>query len=326
MWNKILIPYIYEITDLSNNEIIAMTEHDRLKRLLELMIYLSSGIRRSLAETARRFEVSERTVLRYVRTFREAGFIIPRPQNGLYYIDKNSPYFREIDELLHFSREEAYILQKAIHSISDENLLKHNLIKKLYALYDFDRVAKTIVKKEHSECIHQLMKAIKERKKVILRGYLSANSNEMKDRIVEPFDFTTNYVATWAYDTADKSCKTFKNTRISSVQLMAEKQQHEADHKKLPIDIFRISGEQQTTVILRLSIRACELLKEEYPLSEEYIKQVNEGLFELRAPVCSFEGVGRFVMGLSNDIKVVGPKELIVFLKEKAIRFLNDIT
>ncbi len=156
------------------------------------------------------------------RLFGMRVLLFPNLSEGLYHIDKDSPYFREISELLHFSREEAMILQKAIHSISDENLLKQNLVRKLYALYDFDRVVDTIVKPEHSENIHQLMRAIKNKKRVILRGYFSANSNEMKDRMVEPFDFTTNYIATWAFDMDDNTCKTFKNTRISSVQVLEE--------------------------------------------------------------------------------------------------------
>lgn len=47
--------------------------------MLEILLYLSSGINRSLSETAKRFNISERTVLRYIRTFRDVGFIIPRP-------------------------------------------------------------------------------------------------------------------------------------------------------------------------------------------------------------------------------------------------------
>jgi predicted DNA-binding transcriptional regulator YafY len=303
-----------------------MTEQEKLQRMLEILLYLSSGIKRRLSETSQRFNISERTVLRYIRTFRDVGFIIPRPVDGLYSIDKNSPYFREIDELLHFSREEAHILQKAIHSINDENLLKQNLIRKLYSLYDFDRVAHTIVKKEHSENIHQLINAIKGKNKVVLKGYFSANSNEIKDRLVEPFGFTTNYVATWAFDTEDQTCKTFRNTRISSVQVLNDRWESEAQHKMLPVDIFRISGMEQTRVSLKMTIRACELLKEEYPLSEEYITQTGECEFVLNAPVNSFDGVGRFVMGLSDEIEIIKPAALKKYLQKKATRFLNDIS
>ncbi len=293
--------------------------------MLEILIYLSSGIKRSLEEISVRFDISERTSYRYLRTLREAGFMIPKPGEGLYYIDKDSPYFREISELLHFSKEEAVILQKAIHSISDENLLKQNLVKKLYALYDFDRVVNTIVKPEHSEIIHNLMRAIKTKRKVRLRGYNSANSNETKDRVVEPFDFTTNYIATWAFNEEDHICKTFKNTRISSVEVLDEPWEHEASHRKLPVDVFRISSDHQVRVKMLLSIRACELLKEEYPLAEECIQAVDNNQFLFDGMVCSYEGIGRFVLGLCNEIKVVDSPEFQDFLKEKLKNSLTDI-
>lgn len=294
--------------------------------MLEIMMYLSSGIRRSVNELCDRFDISERTAFRYLQTFRDAGFIISRPSNGLYQIDKDSPYFREISELLHFSKEEAFILQRAIHAISDENLLKQKLVAKLYALYDFDRVADTIVNEELSENIHNLMRAIRYKRKVILKGYQSANSNGTKDRLVEPFEFTTNYVSTWAYDTADGCCKTFKNTRIASVQVLDEACSHGAEHATLPMDVFRISAAEQVWVKLELSIRACELLKEEYPLAENYISELGAGRFLFCAPVSGFEGVGRFVMGLASEIRIVEPPELKEFIQTKAKNLLAAIS
>jgi len=300
-------------------------EQPKLHQLLEMLLFLSSGLRYRIEEIAERFDISKRTAYRYISTFKDAGFIFPNPRSGYYSIDKNSPYFREISELLHFSREEAVILQRAIHSIDNENLLKQNLISKLYALYDFNRVADTIVRKEYSENIHQLLQAIKYKNQVILKEYLSANSNEVRDRFVEPFDFTTNYVATWAYDVHSGCCKTFKNTRIKAVQVLPQPWQHTAQHQKLPMDVFRISSNRQTRVTLKLSIRACELLKEEYPLAEEYIQPINKKEFLFSTPVCSFEGVGRFVMGLFNDIEVIEPEEFKIILRKRAKKFLTDM-
>lgn len=302
-----------------------MDEQPKLHKLLEMLLFLSSGLRYKIEEIANRFDITVRTAHRYIKTFRDAGFVIPRPGDGYYYIDKNSPYFKEISELLHFSREEAVILQKAIHSIDNENLLKQNLINKLYALYDFDRVVNTIVKKEHSENIHQLYQAIKFKNQVVLKEYLSANSNDARDRLVEPFDFTTNYVATWAYDIQSKCSKTFKNTRIKSVRILPQPWVNEEKHKTLPMDVFRISSANQTTVTLKLSIRACELLKEEYPLADEFIQTISEKEYLFSAPVCSFEGVGRFVMGLFNEIEVIEPENFKILLKKRAQNILTDI-
>ena len=303
-----------------------MNEQQKLGRLLDVLMYLSSGIRRSVSELSERFEISERTVFRYIQTFRDAGFIISKPRNGLYQIDKDSPYFREISELLHFSKEEASILQRAIHSISDENLLKQKLVAKLYALYDFDRVADTIVNQEYSENIHQLMRAIREKRKVTLKDYLSANSNEAKDRLVEPFEFTTNYVSTWAYDTEDGICKTFKNTRVASIVVLDEPASHTNEHVTLPMDVFRISAPEQVWVTLEMSIRAAELLKEEYPLSEAYVGEVEGGCYQFHAPVSGFDGVGRFIMGLASEIRIIEPQELKNFIQNKANNILTDIS
>ena len=301
-----------------------MPGNSKFKKLLDLMILLSSGLRYNRKEIARRLEIEERSVYRYIKDLRDSGFIIPPPNNGMYHIDKSTPYFKEISELLHFSKEEAVILQNAIHSISDENLLKRNLIKKLYAIYDFDRVPDTIVKPEHSANIHELLKAIRYKCKVVLRGYLSANSKELKDRIVEPFDFTTNYIAIWAYDTEDNCCKTFKITRITSVQILSESWENEDKHEVLPMDVFRISSAKKTNIKLNLSIRAAELLREEYPLAEEYITQIDETHFEFEAQVSNFDGVGRFIMGLCDEIEIVYPETLKEFIKNKALKILDD--
>lgn len=301
-----------------------MLEQRKLQKLLEMMIFLSSGLKYTLTEIAERFEMSERTAYRYIQTFRAAGFIISKPEKGRYYIDKNSPYFKEISELLHFSKEEAIILQKSIHSISNENLLKQNLTKKLYSLYDFERVADTVVKVKHSANIHVLFQAMKFKNRVVLRGYLSANSKEHKDRIVEPFDFTSNYISIWAYDIENKCCKTFKNTRIDSVQVLSEPWQYENEHCKLPMDVFRISSNKKTDIKLKLSIRAAELLLEEYPLSEQYIAQLSKTQFEFTAPVCNFNGVGRFIMGLYDEIEIIYPDTLKDFIKNKTNKILND--
>lgn len=300
-------------------------EHSKLQQLLDMLLYLSSGIKRSKADVMERFGIGSSTFYRYIDTFRTVGFVVPRPKDGLYYIDKASPYFREIDELLHFSKEEAHILQKAIHSIDNQNLLKQNLVDKLYALYDFNRVANTVVKKEHSEHIHKLMMAIKSQKRVLLRNYKSANSDKVSDRLVEPFDFTTNYIATWAYDVASGECKTFRNTRMSAVEVLDENWNFQNKHHRLPIDIFRFSSKEQIPLKLKMTMRAADLLKEEYPLAEKDLIQLSDSKYILDTLVCSYEGVGRFVLGLLEEIEIVYPKDFVAFLKKKTSVILNSL-
>lgn len=283
---------------------------------------LSNGMKYSKEDVMNRFDLPSRSFDRYIKTLRDAGFVIPLPQNGNYWIDKESEYFKDLSELLHFSREEAHILYDAIHSINNENLLKQNLIRKLYSLYQSDNIARTIVKQQQSTAIHDLTRAIKSGYKVILHGYNSANSNNQNDRLIEPFSFTTNYLSTWAYDIDAGCCKTFKNTRISSVQILDEPWEHETLHREGFMDVYRISTDQQIPIKLKLTLRACELLKEEYPLAENHISTTGNNLFLFEAPVCSYEGVGRFILGLCHEIEILEPPELKDFIKKRMEKFL----
>jgi predicted DNA-binding transcriptional regulator YafY len=300
-----------------------MEEHRKLQKLLELIIFLSSGIKYTIVQLMERFDLTERTTHRYIKTIRDAGFIMPRPVDGMYFIDKQSPYFKELSELVHFSREEAQILYNAIHAISSENTIKQNLIQKLYALYQSPVVANILVKQQHSNNIHQLVKAIEHRRKVILRNYQSANSSKQSNRLVEPYKFTTNYVSVWAYDIESQRNKIFKNSRISSVELLNEQWAHQSSHKEAEMDHFRMSTDERICVRLSLSMRASELLKEEYPLAEPHIKEVAPSQYEYQATVCSLEGVGRFVLGLCDEVIIHEPDELKFFIQKKMKYFLK---
>ncbi|GAB1403755.1 hypothetical protein MASR1M74_09330 [Lentimicrobium sp.] len=90
--------------------------------------------------------------------------------NSFYRIDKSSPYFREISSLVHFTKEEAYILKSAIESIDETNLIKQNLKRKLYTVYDYKILAETVVKGKNSININRLSEAIDEHKQVILKA------------------------------------------------------------------------------------------------------------------------------------------------------------
>jgi len=287
------------------------------------MLVTLSGVKSlTVSELSSRFEISERSVMRYLSTFRNVGFVIERNE-GSYRILKIDKPFRSISELLHFSEEEAYILTKAIHSIDDNNLLKSNLINKLYSLYNFDRVAETVVNPENIKTVHHLISAIREKKQVLLRQYRSSHGKLVRDRLVEPFDFTTNYQFVWAYEPESRTCKLFKTSRIGGVLILDKGFENEAFHGKEPMDVFRISSKDNVKVILKLSLRAFNLLTEEFPLAEQYVKKLDDNYWHFEADVCGFEGVGRFVLGLSDEVEVVEPESFRLYLKEKIKNFVE---
>jgi predicted DNA-binding transcriptional regulator YafY len=111
-------------------------DQPKLERLLRLMKMLTANSYLTVEDIAEKLSISTRSVYRYIDNFREAGFVIKK-QNNCIRLDKSSPYFKDISELIHFTEEEAYILKSAIESIDENNLLKQNLKKKLYTVYNY---------------------------------------------------------------------------------------------------------------------------------------------------------------------------------------------
>ncbi|MGN6531600.1 MAG: WYL domain-containing protein [Ginsengibacter sp.] len=66
----------------------------------------------------------------------------------------------------------------------------------------------------------------------------------------------------------------------------------------------------------RLSLKAYNLLIEEFPLSREYVEEDNGG-YRLKIPVAGYQGIGRFVMGLPGEIEILSSERFKEFLKEE---------
>ncbi|HRS41351.1 MAG TPA: HTH domain-containing protein, partial [Dysgonamonadaceae bacterium] len=90
-------------------------DQPKLERLLRLMKMLTANSSLAVDEIADKLGISSRSVYRYIDTFREAGFVVKKT-NNCPKLDKSSPYFKDISELIHFTEEEAYILKSAIES------------------------------------------------------------------------------------------------------------------------------------------------------------------------------------------------------------------
>ncbi len=289
-------------------------DQPKLERLLRLMKLLTANTTYTVDQLAERLAMSRRTVYRYIDTFREAGFLIKKTGDCIR-LDKASPHFRDISQLVHFTEEEAVILKSAIENIDDTNLLKQNLKKKLYAVYDNKSLADTVVRGRNAPNIRRLVEAIESGRQVVLHAYRSAHGSAVRDRRVEPFSFTTNYVQVWCYDPEDGCCKLFKTARIGSVEPLDAPWEHAAEHREGFIDAFRLHGEHRIRVRLELGLLACNLLCEEYPLAERDLHPLADDRWLLDTEVAGMAGVGRFVIGLLDDIRIVDTPELTDYLR-----------
>lgn len=289
-------------------------DQPKLERLLRLMKLLTANTTYNVDQLAERLDMSRRTVYRYIDTFREAGFVIKKSGDCIR-LDKESPHFRDISQLVHFTEEEAVILKSAIENIDDTNLLKQNLKRKLYSVYDNRTLADTVVRGKNAPNIRRLVEAIEEQRQVVLHGYQSGHGGEVRDRRVEPFAFTTNYVQVWCFDTEDRANKLFKTARIGEVVPTDVPWEHGDAHREGFIDAFRIHGEVRHRIRLEMGLLAYNLLCEEYPLAERDVRPAGRGRWVLDTEVASMTGVGRFVVGLLDDIRIVDSPELTEYIR-----------
>lgn len=296
-------------------------DQPKIERLLLLTMLMSSKSDHTIEDLAHKFNITPRSVYRYIETLRKAGFVVEKRQSNLYKLVKIPAISLDFNKLIYFSEEEAYILNSLINSLDGTNSLKIGLKKKLSAIYNLTSIADLVISKDSAKNIDSLGKAIQSRKKVILKSYESANSYTICDRRIEPFAFSSNFIDIWAYDLEKKENKVYKISRIASVEILEEMWEHESEHNRTSADCFRMSGNDSIHIKLELSLRAKNLLLEEYPLAAEHLQKKGNSWI-LETDVHDLAGIGRFVIGLAAEIKITDSPELEKYIQEYAMEHI----
>lgn len=279
-------------------------DQPKIERMLRLMKMMAGNRNYTIDELAEKLGTSYRSIYRYIDTFKDCGFVVNKVRSNVYKLGKLPKSYVELKNLIYFSEEEAYVVNGLINSLDATNMLKANLKKKLSAVYDSTSIVKYVQKSEVAEHIEQLGEAIRSKRKVILKAYESAHSQEVADRFIEPFELTTNCIDVWGFDLEKQENRVFKISRIGKVCLLQDSWSNEENHQTSKTDCFRISSFEQSPVKLELSLMAKSLLVEEYPLAEMDLRHEDEKWI-LETMVSGMEGVGRFVLGLLNEIKII---------------------
>lgn len=292
-------------------------DQPKIERVLRLLSLMAGNVDYTLEDLAERLETSTRSIYRYLDTFKEAGFVVHKKEGGIYKLGKESPYFQDISQLVHFTDEEAHIVNQLIEALDETNLLKQNLRRKLASVYDCTYLASSIVKGKNATNVNRLVAAIRDRKQVILESYASSHAGTVRDRHVEPLGFTTNYVQLWCYDVQDGENKLFNTARIASVRVLDKDWAYADRHQTGYIDIFRFAGFARFPIRLELNVKSRNLLLEEYPLSErDIVRQADGAHWILDTEVCGYAGPARFVIGLFEDIRILGSEEFRRYIRD----------
>ena len=297
-------------------------DHGRILRLLDLMKLLSSNVYYTIQELMDRLDISRRSIFRYLDTLRTAGFAVQKKGSNIHKLLSKKDDSIDLSRLIHFSDEEAYLLHNLLGALSSDCQVIINLEEKLTALFDATSVTEIIGNKVKGENIMRLRRAIDEKKQVTLIDYESGNTMKISDRLVEPIKFSTNYADIYAYEVATGITKVFKITRIGHVDISLIDWQHEDRHANIEADCFRMTGKEDIPITLKMTLKAKNLLIEEYPLAAKYVSYDGEWWW-FRANVKDLAGVGRFVIGLADQISIINTTALLNYTKNFTNRYIN---
>ena len=301
-------------------------DQPKIARILKLIALLSGNRVYTLKELAEELEISQRTVYRYIETFQEAGFVINRVGPYQYHMVSIGDSVEDISQIVHFSEEEATIVNRLIDSLDPDNSLKAGLKRKLAAVYDSVNLSQYIGNKNVAKIVETLSKAMKEKKVVELKDYVSSLAGDTRSYLLEPYEFTSNYADVWAFDLKAGINKRFKVYRIGEVVLTDEPWTKEYAHHSEPMDAFHCHGTRELHVVLKMNNAARNIMVEEFPMTEPDIRQIEDTLIGgskdqawLYDGICrDIWGIGRFVMGQQWNVEVVECDELKAFLLNSA--------
>jgi predicted DNA-binding transcriptional regulator YafY len=290
-------------------------ELEKFERQLRLLEMLVGNTYLTVEQMGERTGLARRSVYRYLDFFKTAGFDLVKT-DGIYSIELSSTFIGRISEKMRFTGNELAVLRQLLEQADKNSVAVDGLKQKLRNVYGMDFISDVKVDRLMAKNIEVLYDAISKKRKVVLHDYYSPHSNTMSDRLVEPFKFLHKGGEVRCLDTKDLTCKTFKVARIRRhVQMLDEKWEFGNKHITYYTDIFGFSGEKQHRVKLVLGRLAMRILMEEFGVEEHRFIIQDDSHWLIALQVCSYQGVGRFVMGLIRDIDIIDSPDFLAYLR-----------
>lgn len=292
-----------------------MLNQHKILRVLQLIALLKKEPSKSIRFLSGILESTERTVYRYLDLIKELGFELERDQNKRFFI--TSDKYNDSDS---FTNEEVALLRELLLSSGKESKLKDSVLKKIYLKSEIAIQGNDILNAHLGKIVQKLSSAIQNEDKVILKSYHSANSQKIADRLIEPISFTDNYTSICGYEEATKNNKYFNIERITEVLQLPTKQEFKHLHKVEQTDVFGFTewNGEKFDIQLRLSLRAFVILKEEYPLVIPLIKlESNKSSYLLTCSINNPKPITRFILGLANEVVILGSPEFLKYYHDK---------
>lgn len=291
-----------------------MHNQHKILRVLQLITLLKKEPAKSIRFLAGVLESTDRTVYRYLDLVKELGFELHKDHNNKFQIVGGDEY-----QQISFSNEEVLLLRDLVMTTGKDNKLRDSLLKKIFLQSELAIQGNQILKANLGKMVEKINSSISENKRIVLKGYHSLNTQKISDRIIEPITLTDNYNSVCGFEIETQLNKYYNLERITEVIQLEEEHQFHQLHQMDEMDVFGFSEKngQKFSVELLVSLRAYILLKEQYPKIDNHItKEINSEKYRVKIDVNNPKPITRFILGLKEDIEVLGTKEFKKHLSE----------
>lgn len=295
-----------------------MKSSTKTNQFFRVIMSLSRGRYFLPKELAEELGIEQRTIYRYIEDLEESPFFEINRRGHRIRVASNSLFWANVTNHLCMSEKEALALHEVLKGLktTDKNL--ENLRRKIKNL-----AVNALTPEEGDEemkmaaNVAEISSAIETKRMCMLRGYTSLHSDTKTDRLVEPFCFLNGKSDVRCYELKSGINKTFKLSRCESVELLDVDWQFERKHKEMFTDLFNFSDDKKTRVRLLLGNLSKTILLEERPDALPFLIPSADGRWLFDAEFCSMKGVGRFYLGLFEDIEIVDSPEFCAYIQER---------
>ena len=285
-------------------------------RELDLILLLTDNGSYTAQQLADRLGITRRMLYYYFEYLRDCGFHLVK--SGLRYrLDRSSTFFKKLQANIALSEDEAAYICRMLDASGNDDYTAQSVRTKLVRQFGLADTSNPEVLRRVNKCTAVLKEAMLRRQMVVLKNYSSPHSHTVTDRIVEPFLMMNNGREVRCHEIKTRQNKTFKLSRMEKVEIIDVPWIHEEEHRQVYTDIFMFSGEHRYPVELTMGQLSHNLMIEEYPMSEPCFTPDGASHWRFSTHTASLLGIGRFVLGLYDDIEIHGGEELLAYIAAK---------
>lgn len=290
-----------------------MALHSRDQALSLLLSLLSRPPYHPVRDLAGYLGCTPKTVYNHLETLRERGYVIEKNARGRYVLRGGA---REGGMHLDLAPAAWAWLQALLQQQGDASGTAQQILEQMHRREGEAVELRPAWYRRVGAVLDLLFVALREQRQLCLHGYRSGNSNQQADRIVSPLRLNLTGTILIAYEPVSAQVKNFRLSRIQAVTLREEPVTYRGPAPEP--DFFGWSGPEEELAELALTLHAVNYLIEEYPEGAPQVQQVDDPDFPYRFRVAYQhpQGIGRYVLSLPRQVKVLAPASLLAYVRE----------